>query len=65
MKRGKDRGYFTDLANYLFISDTTGQEEAEKQGFAIEGLTLNSVSGTQYLGTYLVPRYQLEAYVKH
>ena len=31
MKRGPDRGYFTDLAKSLFISDTPGQEAAEKR----------------------------------
>ena len=30
MKRGLDRGYFPEPDNSLFISDTPGQEEAER-----------------------------------
>ena len=45
MKRGPDRGYFPELDNSLFISDTLGQEEAAKREFAVEVLTLNFVSG--------------------
>ena len=63
MKRGPDRGYFPDPAKSLFISDNLRQEEAEKQDFALEGLTLNFVSGSQYLGEYLGPRDQLKALV--
>ena len=46
MKRGPDRVYFPNPAKYLFISDTRGQEEAAKRGFAVEGLTLNFVGHT-------------------
>ena len=46
MKRGVDRGYSHELAKYLFILDTPGQEEAEKREFDIKGLTLNFVSGS-------------------
>ena len=46
------------------ISDTPGQEEAEKREFAVEGLTLNFVSGSRYLGAYLGPRDQLEGWVQ-
>ena len=31
MKRGPDRGYFPDWDKSLFVSDTPGQEEAEKR----------------------------------
>ena len=55
MKRGTDRGYFADPDKYLFILDTPGQEEAAKREFDAEGLTLNLVSGSQYLGVYLGP----------
>ena len=41
-----------------------GQEEAAKREFAIEGLTLNFVSGSRYLAAYLGPQDQLEALVK-
>ena len=56
MKRGPDRGYFLEPDKSIFISDTPGQEEAEKREFAIEGLTLNFVSGSWCLGAYLGPR---------
>ena len=55
MTRGSDRGYFPVPAKSLFILDTPGQEEAEKREFAIEGLTLNFVSGSRYLGGILRP----------
>ena len=64
MKRGLKRGYFPDPSKSLVISDTPGQEEAAKHEFAIEGLTLNFVSSSRYLGAYLGPRDQLEAWVK-
>ena len=47
MKRGPDRGYFPKPDNSLFISDTLGQEEAEKREFTLEGLTLNYVIGSR------------------
>ena len=61
---GTDRVYFPDPAKYLFISDTPGQEEAAKREFAVEGLTFNFVSGSRYLGAYLGPQAELEAWVK-
>ena len=64
MKRGPERVYSPEPAKYLFISDTLGQEEAEKREFAIEGITLKFVSGSRYLGAYLGPRDQLEAWLK-
>ena len=64
MKRGPDRGYFPDPAKSRFISDTPGQEEAAKREFAAEGLTLKFVSGSRYLGAYLGPQAELEAWVK-
>ena len=63
MKRGEDRRYFPDPAKSLCISDTPGQEEAEKREFVKEGLDLNFISGSRYLGAYLGPRDQLEAWV--
>ena len=41
-----------------------GQEEAAKWEFAKEGLVLNYVSGSRYLGAYLGPQAELEAWVK-
>ena len=64
MKKGPDQGYFPEPAKSIFISDTPGQEEAAKREFAIEGLTLNFVSGSRYLGAYLGPKKALEAWVK-
>ena len=64
MKRGADQEYFPEPAKSLFISDTPGQEEATKREFAKEGLCLNFVSGSRYLGAYLSPQEQLEAWVK-
>ena len=59
MKRRTDRAYFPEPAKYLFISDTPGQEEAAKRGFAVESLNLNFVSGSRYLGAYLDPQAEL------
>ena len=59
MKRGTDRGYFPEPDKFLFISDTLGQEEAEKREFSKEGLVLNFVSDSRYLGAYLGPQEEL------
>ena len=64
MKRGPDQGYFPKPANSLFISDTPGQEEAAKKEFAKEGLVMNFISGSRYLGAYLGPQAELKAWVK-
>ena len=64
MKRGTDRGYFPKPDKSLLILETPGQEEAAKRGFAIEGLDFNFVGGSRYLGAYLCPWDQLEAWVK-
>ena len=49
MKRGTDRGYFPEPDSSLCILDTPGHEEEEeaKWEFAMEGLTLNFVSGSR------------------
>ena len=64
MRRGPDRGYFPKPYKSLFISDTPGQEAAAKREFESEGLTLNFVSGSRYLGAYLGPQAELEAWAK-
>ena len=56
MERGTEQGYFPDPAKYLLILDTPVQEE--------EGLALNLVSGSRYLGYYLGPQEELAAWVK-
>ena len=64
MKRGPDRGYLPQPAKSLFISDTPEQETGANRAFAAEGLVLNFVSGNRYLGAYLGPQAELEAWVK-
>ena len=64
MKRGTNRGYFPKPAKALFISDTPSQEASEKQEFSKEGLVLNFVSGSRYLGEYLGPQAELKEWVK-
>ena len=56
IKRGPEWGYFPQPSKSLFISDTPGQEEAANWEFAKEGLVLNFVSGSRYLGAYLGPQ---------
>ena len=63
MKRGPDRGYFPEPAKSLFISDTPGQEAGAKREFAAEGLTLNLVSDSRYLGSYLGLQAELKAWL--
>ena len=64
MKRGPDQGYFPEPDKSFFILDTPGQEEVAKTEFVMEGLDLNFVGGSRYLGAYLGPRDQLEVWVK-
>ena len=59
MERGMDQGYLTKPAKSLFISDRPGQEERASREFAAEGLVLNFVSGSGYLGAYLGPQKEL------
>ena len=61
---GSRPGYFPELAKYLFILDTPGQEEAARREFVADGLVLNFVSGSRYLGAYLGSQEELEAWVK-
>ena len=64
MKRGPDRGYLPEPAKYLFILDNPGQEAAAKRELVKEGLVLNFISGSRYLGAYLGPQEELEAWIK-
>ena len=64
MKRGTDQGYFPKTARSLFILDTHGQEEAARRKFVVEGIQLNFVSGSRYIGSYLGPYEELEAWAK-
>ena len=54
-----DRVYFPEPAKSLFIMNTPGQEEAAKREFWGEGLVINFISDSWYLGTYLVPQEEL------
>ena len=51
-------------AKSLFISDTPGQEETARKEFSVEGIVLNFVSGSRYLGAYIGLQQELEARVK-
>ena len=64
MKMGPYQGYFPKPDKSLFISDTPGKEEAAKRGFSMEGLDLNFVGGSRYLGAYLGLQQELEVWVK-
>ena len=61
MERGPNRGYFPDPAKPLLVADFSEQEEYAKREYTAEGLELNFLGGSQYLGAYLVPREELEA----
>ena len=59
MERGTDRRYFPEPAKSLVFSDTPRQEEEARTKFAAEGLVLNFISGSRYLGVYLGPQEEL------
>ena len=59
LERGADRGYFLKPSKTLSISDTPGQEEVARWEFAADGLVLNFVSGSWYLGAYMGPQEEL------
>ena len=64
MKRGPDLGYLPEPDKSFFISYTPEQEAGFKRKFAAEGLVFNFFSGSRYLGAYLGPQAELEAWVK-
>ena len=64
VKRGMERVYFTEPSKPLLILDTPGKEEATKREFDMEGLTLNYIFCSRYLGAYLGLQKELEAWVK-
>ena len=63
MERGPDHGCCPKPDKYLFVLDTPGQEEAARREFVAEGLVLNFLSGSRYLGAYLGPQEELEAWL--
>ena len=64
MERGPYQGYFPEPAKSLFVLDTPGQEEAAMREFEVEGLALNFVSGSRYMGGYLGPQGEFATCVK-
>ena len=59
MKRGPNQGYFPKPAKSFFISDAPEQEEEARREFALQGLVLNFVSVSRYLGAYIIPQEKL------
>ena len=59
MERGMEWGYLPDPLKSVFISDTPGREEVARWEFAADGLVLNFVSGSWYLGAYMGPQEEL------
>ena len=64
MDRGPYWGYFPEPVKSLFILDTPVQEVVAGIEFEAEELALNFVSGSRYLGAYLVPQEELAEWVK-
>ena len=64
MERGPDRGNFPNPDTYLFITDNLEEKEVAKREFEREGLNIYYVGGGRYLGAYLGPREELEAWVR-
>ena len=64
MKRGPNREYFSEPAKSFFILDIPGQEKVVRREFSMEGLELNFVSSSRYLGVYLGPQEELEYWLK-
>ena len=56
MYMGPDWGYFPEPDKSILISDIPGKEEGARREFEAEDLALNFVSGSRYLGSYLVPQ---------
>ena len=55
LEQGPDRGSLSELAKFLFICDSSAQEEAAHWSFVAEGLEINVVPGIRYLGAYVAP----------
>ena len=64
MERGPDQGYSPEPAKSLFILHTPDQEEVARTGFAVEGIVLNFIRGSQYLEACLGPQEELVVWVK-
>ena len=64
MEKGTYMGYFPNPAKTLFISNMPEQEDTAKREYAAEGIESNFTGGSWYLGAYLSPREEFEAWVK-
>ena len=64
MERGPYQGYFPEPAKSLFVLDTPRKEGVAMKEFEAEGLALNFVSGSRYMGSYLCPQEELATCVK-
>ena len=64
LEQGLVKGYFPKLYKSIFICDSPAQEEATKQAFVEEGLRVNMVPGSQYLGAYSVPEKDRDTWVR-
>ena len=64
VEKGPEQGYFPELAKSLLIVNFPEQEEAARKEGAAEGLYLNFVGGSRYLGAYPGPQEELEAWMK-
>ena len=64
MDWGTYQGYFPKPFKSLFIADKLEDNVAEKREFAREGLNLNYVDCSRYLGSFLGPREELEEWLR-
>ena len=61
--QGPEWGYFPELAKSLFIANNPEEKEVAERKVEQVGLNLNYIDGSQYLGSYLGPREELEEWV--
>ena len=58
------RGYLPKTSKSLFICDSPTKEETTNQAFEAEGLRINVVPGSQYIGAYIGPEEDSDAWVR-
>ena len=63
MDRELDERYFPEPAKSLFIAAKPEDKDVARGGFKWEGLNINFVDSSRYLGVYLGPREELDAWV--
>ena len=64
MDRGLGRGYLPETAKSIFIADNPEEKEAARREFEQAGLHLTYIDGSIYLGAYLGPMEELEAWMR-